>query len=293
LDTFLIEFQPKDIINGDLAKFSINLDNDFEKNIEFEIPVYEFIEFNLLDKNELKNWEISLPWLIQDSILLSNSTLEYLPNLNSLAEYIIDLDSIEISRYTLRFDHKIEIESNYDFALIWVKDSNNTLFNHKMGDYSVRGSGKQNSKQDSTLWGFHGFFKYFMSQNVILNTLNQNIKSIMFNFKSDVANNKQGWKIKNLYLRKFPYKVVSSVKNKNNESEYSIYPNPANNYLFINPKIENELTESPTQFIIYNLSGNVISRQFINNFGKINISHLTPGIYYIQFNSKIEKFIKY
>ena len=72
------------------------------------------------------------------------------------------------------------------------------------------------------------------------------------------------------------------------EKTFSIYPNPANNEIYIS---SNEIIE---EIVIYNISGQqaVINGQQSTQHTVINISNLTPGIYFIKVNTEKENIIK-
>jgi len=70
--------------------------------------------------------------------------------------------------------------------------------------------------------------------------------------------------------------VAASSKNKSNE--FIVYPNPAKGILHIQ-------TNGKTTVSLTNQSGKVLLMQIIEGNGIINISRLTPGIYYLKSNA--------
>jgi hypothetical protein len=70
---------------------------------------------------------------------------------------------------------------------------------------------------------------------------------------------------------------------------FKIYPNPANDILYI----EAEITE-PANVEIFNISGSKISMYVMmdNNYS-INVSTLTLGIYFVKVGNSVQKLVKF
>jgi hypothetical protein len=95
-------------------------------------------------------------------------------------------------------------------------------------------------------------------------------------------------KLKSLYVISFPI------------NEFSISPNPANDYILINVGAIHELP-LPEQIEIFNIFGEKVEQTFLSvqdgQTGmsdplKIDISNLASGVYFIKVGDKIEKFVK-
>lgn len=65
----------------------------------------------------------------------------------------------------------------------------------------------------------------------------------------------------------------------NNQTSFSIYPNPTND--FINITFEDN---KPHTVVIYNSVGESVFTKFVNQQSSINISTLSQGVYYVQTN---------
>jgi hypothetical protein len=75
----------------------------------------------------------------------------------------------------------------------------------------------------------------------------------------------------------------------NNKTGFKLFPNPARDIL----NIETELREN-TNIEIYNISGCKISTYLMSeNHYYINISKLTPGLYFIKVGNSVQKFVKH
>jgi PKD repeat protein len=88
-----------------------------------------------------------------------------------------------------------------------------------------------------------------------------------------------------VYYLNIPFlQIISNVK-ENISDNISVYPNPANDYIFINSSKTDKLAT------IYNSLGiKIMEHNLLNN--KINISELKPGLYLIEIDNEILKFIK-
>jgi hypothetical protein len=88
------------------------------------------------------------------------------------------------------------------------------------------------------------------------------------------------------------YKYVNSSWNgiddkKSDNSDSFVYPNPANNFLYIK---ETQTVLRNTEYSIFSIEGSIIQSGKFNN--KIDISSLKTGFYFIKVNGKVSKFIK-
>lgn len=84
-----------------------------------------------------------------------------------------------------------------------------------------------------------------------------------------------------------------AVSNVNYGGEFSVYPNPATNNIYIDHKATNE----PVQVAIYSVSGQLVKQATLSTGERaINVQDLTNGMYYIQLSNKeinaTQKFIK-
>ncbi len=70
------------------------------------------------------------------------------------------------------------------------------------------------------------------------------------------------------------------------ETNYILYPNPANNYIELPFGLDLE-----TEFNVSSSAGNLVYQAKVEN-NKLNISNLQKGVYFIKLNNKIYKFIK-
>lgn len=87
-----------------------------------------------------------------------------------------------------------------------------------------------------------------------------------------------------LYYRKISDLLSTSVNDDNGASSgFSVYPNPASDFIMIDPKVTDKVN-------IYNILGLDITPENIS--GKFDISKFQSGTYFIKIGNKIEKFVK-
>jgi hypothetical protein len=91
---------------------------------------------------------------------------------------------------------------------------------------------------------------------------------------------------------------AQGLNNKTNQYAVALYPNPANETLYIQ-YISTINNESEIEISVYDLMGNLISeekRQLVNNLTQINIDNLPNGTYLLRTTNKgntvVKKFIK-
>ena len=88
----------------------------------------------------------------------------------------------------------------------------------------------------------------------------------------------------------------TDVKYVSDKSNY-IYPNPAEDFIEINCEVFNPMLKQGIDegivIQIFDIIGTVVaSIKPMTGYHRINIEHLSPGIYFIRIGSKVEKFVK-
>jgi len=104
-------------------------------------------------------------------------------------------------------------------------------------------------------------------------------------------------------------KIISDVSEENITSNY-IYPNPATDYIIINLSSINPTlkrwVEGASSIEIYDIMGvkilttlvdthtsTTLSNRFVSLQYRIDLSNLTPGVFFVKIREKVERFIKY
>jgi hypothetical protein len=75
-----------------------------------------------------------------------------------------------------------------------------------------------------------------------------------------------------------------------------IHPNPATDYIYINLTSANQVEKANHQIMIFNnLGQHVTSAPYLSESErvKIDVSHLTPGVYFVGIGNRTEKFVKW
>jgi hypothetical protein len=288
---YYIEFAPKNFKNGDLAELNLTAHLDFEKEINFSLPLYQYEEIDVFDINFANNWNLESDWNFEtidnELILQSNSDSVYKVSQNSFATYNFDNFEKAINRFDLRFEHEFSIESNFDFGVVWAGESGSENFNPNLGEDLVRGINPKGGMQTDTLFGFQGEFKYWKTQNLHLAENGKKIDRFAFNLRTDKGLNKKGWKIKNLRLRIFP-DLPSSVNEKtpNLGTNLNIYTDLFTpNIIYI--QTDNILNNAKLE--IYSLNGlKIFSDEIDLNIGlnSINVPQMNSGFYSVILNSE-------
>jgi len=114
---------------------------------------------------------------------------------------------------------------------------------------------------------------------------NKNI-FVQFVFTSNAGLNDEGWNIDDIFLSSFATNV-----NGNEEIDFNLYPNPAQDYIFISSKFN----FSQSDVKIYNILGEIIPIEVAksNKSLRIDIHNLEKGTYFIEIDGEVLKFIKY
>ena len=68
---------------------------------------------------------------------------------------------------------------------------------------------------------------------------------------------------------------LTTIINIDNKNKYTVFPNPANDFLTIHGK-------NITSIKIFNIYGNIVLSKILNDIKKVNISELNSGIYFVE-----------
>ena len=79
---------------------------------------------------------------------------------------------------------------------------------------------------------------------------------------------------------------VRNYNNSENKNEFSLYPNPAQNWVAINC-----YGSKPLNIRILNLSGKMVDNEWKNN-SIVNLSNLEPGVYIVEVEFEHKKMSK-
>ncbi|GAB1371605.1 hypothetical protein MASR1M45_16670 [Candidatus Kapaibacterium sp.] len=280
----LFEYIPVGIKNGSFELFSVLIDIGYNKEFKENIKLYEYEQIALLDDLNISNWRLDNSWSIfninNQKCLVTNIDSLYDNQLNSNASYKLSGLSGTINSSTLVFEHSYKIETEYDIGSVWISDSDGNLTNPTIGDYLTPCSNIPLSAQIGEFYGFSGHIPDYKSQMIHFPS-NSAINEIAFNFRSDKATQRSGWKIRNLNLRlykdidtkvndlKLPANFTATIKND------ELIINSSLNFLNAEILVFNYLGEK-----IYYSQSNITVGE--NNF---ELPGIAQGFYYIICNN--------
>lgn len=289
---YLLEFSTVNFKNGEPVEFEISANLDYSKNIKFNLILFEYDEIDLFDKKFIQNWVLDSNWTFHnidnELVLISNKDEFYKPDLNSFAKIKFENFDKKINQFALNFEHKYEIEANFDFATIFYGNEQYEFINDFYDSYLIKGIKK--GKQSDSLYGFHGNIKKWKKENLYFKQ-NNDINQVAFNLRTDNIINKNGWKIKNLKLRAYP-DYISSIDNFEKTNQQLKIEYFKDNFLKINSK--NDLFKA--NIIIYNLNCEKLftaNYDIFNQDNFIKIPVLNTGIYFININNNNINFYDY
>ena len=176
--------------------------------------------------------------------------------------YLIEFDPLQTSPN--QFVQKLKVED------YWIK-SNGKFLEASNGKMYFKTSNQQTSRIPSL------YLSKIMEYDLISNSLNTIYSS---------SNKSNCYDINNFILFD---DIYTNVKEEETEETFVLFPNPANDQLAIKGISMNSFIE------IYNSKGKSMQVKSLNT-NQINVSDLTPGLYFIRIhsekNSVVKKFIK-
>lgn len=88
--------------------------------------------------------------------------------------------------------------------------------------------------------------------------------------------------------------TATSVEDDLRDNVFSIFPNPATDYIEINSPSINRRVDGNGDIRIYNVLGEIVMSEVVQNFEplRIDVSSLPPGLYFVRVVDKVFKFVK-
>lgn len=277
-------------IEGMIYKYDYNLNfiDSFQPafkdtNLLFSISSINSFAYNIRKNNKTIGFQTS-------NFLTKKGTM----NLDSIGLFIYSLDSGK-----LEMIKKIETDTPYSPKFFYsygindiIENLDGSIYLSFIQDNNIKGVSVKVIKLDSnlnTLWSriyrdSPGYVNYVF-ENKIFRVISDSNGGMLMPF---VALDRYGerqlyvlWIDKDGNTKKMELQDVSTnnLKENTNRKDFSVYPNPASNTLFIDAPNLNRFSYS-----MYDYTG----RQLLNDKYKwsIDISHLCNGIYFIQIKSE-------
>lgn len=227
---------------------------------------------------------VSTPASITDS-----PSGNYNDNVNSNIVLSDPIDLTDALMASVSFYSKWEIENNWDYVQFEVSIDNGTTWQAQCGKFTNTGVSNQNSAEGEPL--YDGIQTDWILEEIDLNDYVGEQILFRFTLVSDTAVTEDGF-----YFDDLSVKIIEASSSgipANELANFSIYPNPASNYLKINVPVEGK----EYQLDIISTTGQVISQHTVSNSKPlIDLTNISKGIYFIKVfsegTSKVCKFIK-
>ncbi len=227
---------------------------------------------------------VSTPASITDS-----PSGNYNDNVNSNIVLSDPIDLTDALMASVSFYSKWEIENNWDYVQFEVSIDNGTTWQAQCGKFTNTGVSNQNSAEGEPL--YDGIQTDWILEEIDLNDYIGEQILFRFTLVSDTAVTEDGF-----YFDDLSVKIIEASSSgipANELANFSIYPNPASNYLKINVPVEGK----EYQLDIISTTGQVISQHTVSNSKpRIDLTNISKGIYFIKVfsegTSKVCKFIK-
>ncbi len=227
---------------------------------------------------------VSTPASITDS-----PSGNYNDNVNSNIVLSDPIDLTDALMASVSFYSKWEIENNWDYVQFEVSIDNGITWQAQCGKFTNTGVSNQNSAEGEPL--YDGIQTDWILEEIDLNDYIGEQILFRFTLVSDTAVTEDGF-----YFDDLSVKIIEASSSgipANELANFSIYPNPASNYLKINVPVEGK----EYQLDIISTTGQVISQHTVSNSKpRIDLTNISKGIYFIKVfsegTSKVCKFIK-
>jgi len=193
--------------------------------------------------------------------------------------YNTPVDLQNAAKAVLNFRAQWNMENNFDYVELFASSDNGTTWSPLCGNHSEQGSANEDLHQPV----YDAMQLDWIYEEVPLDDYLGNTILLKFIFKSNLSNNRDGF-----YLDDFEIKIADSIstdiKTIDLSHEILVYPNPANQNIFIH------LPENKGQSFItvQNAFGQkVYAERFADNSTEIalNTALWSEGIYFVTINS--------
>ncbi len=263
---------------GDEIIYVINLDNGSYVHHDTITKTYGGLTVNFNDPgNDLVSW-VTNDWSTTtedfktpSSSITDSPNQNYSSNTDASIESANSFDLTNATSAFVSFWAKWEIEADWDYAQFEVSTDNGSTWIPMCGNYTNLGTDNQELDEPLYDGNQNDWVEEFISLN---DFLGETIK-FRFNLVTDLFVNNDGF-----YFDDFQVMIENGVASINEwEHSFSIYPNPVNSALTINPH-----SAENYGYQIYDLQGKQLLNQDINLTGqtKIDFSNLSQGVYILK-----------
>lgn len=261
---------------GDEIKYVLNLDNGLFVHRDTLVKTYGVPNVELNDPaNDLSNW-ISSDWntttedyhspatSITDS---PNQNYSNFANTEIQSAFTVDLSNS--SQAFVSFWAKWNLENDYDYVQFEVSSDNGANWSPMCGNYTNLGS--SNQEENEPLYDDEQLD--WVKETISLEDFLGETIQFRFTLNSDIWVNADGFYFDDFKIFNDAFTALDEY-----EINFSIYPNPSTNSVFIDG-----LNSMAYHFSVSDLSGKVLIQSENLNFGKtkIELSNLESGLYLI------------
>jgi carboxypeptidase T len=200
------------------------------------------------------------------------SAINYSNNSTKTFEYNTPISLVNASDAMVSFFAKWEIEADYDYCQFQVSTDNGASWEGQCGLYTVPGTSGNGSVQPNGKPVYEGTKNWLREEISLSDYLGETIK-VRFIFESDGGVNMDGF-----YFDDFKISSNGTTGLIENELNFTIFPNPAKDYLFIS---SSQLLTNAA-YRLTDLNGEIQVEGSINEVTseyKIPTNHLSVGVY--------------
>ena len=287
IDSIQINLSPS-ISAGDIVSFLLSVNNGTYTisdtvNLVYGSPVIAFSD----NGNSLGQWQFSGgTWInstsqfVTPTSSITDSPQNYANNINKSITTLSTINLTDALAAELSFYSKWDIETNYDYAQVSVS-ANNGPFVPLCGTYTKTGD----VNQDFGNPVYDGLKSTWVKESIDLGAfIGQNIK-LKFSLVSDFYQTGDGIYLDDIMINK----VISPNgfnEITNEENNFSLFPNPANETIFI--KLNDKRSSENVSLKFVDLTGRVIFYSLLNSQSsqvELSLNEFKTGFYFAEFYS--------
>tara|TARA_B100000809_G_scaffold266360_1_gene328711 strand:+ start:2384 stop:4738 length:2355 start_codon:yes stop_codon:yes gene_type:complete len=269
---------------GDPIAFEILINNgDFETIVLINkifgslIPVFEDIGDSATDNFDTNGWDTTNFTYVSPSSSITESPIGDYQNNES--KTITLLENINLSNAigaNITFHAKWDIENNWDYVQLEVSIDNGNSWIPQCGLFTNEGSNNGGQPTGQPL--YDGTQNNWVLEQIDLSDYLGEEITMRFKFESDGEVRADGFYFDDLTINILDDGTLSNADVL--ASQFSIYPNPVSNLLYITTPINNYTLG------IYNIQGQLMSTPSTYSGSQtIDYSQYTKGVYLIKFTS--------
>jgi len=233
------------------------------------------------------NWTTETHTVYSPSLAYSDSEngaspSNYASNATKTFEYTSPISLANSSEAKVSFFAKWEIEADYDFCQFQVSTDNGSTWIGQCGKYTVPGTSASGSVQPNNKPVYEGSKNWVREEISLSDYIGQTIK-MRFIFGSDGGVNLDGF-----YFDDFTVSANSTIGLAENTLNFKVFPNPADDYLFIS----SSAILNNANYTLTDINGKIQLQgrisQVANEF-KISTQNLSEGIYMLSIKDETGK----